>query len=175
MVIDPPGGVVVPIRPVQAHCNPPIFRAKRLLSGLPCKLTFIRRSTGLKAYIRITLCRNLRTTPTTSNKMSSPCKITKFYYERAIPKNPRPVPEPDLVPGEFILDIFVRPGLSTPTGWDMYWMGNAKQLDLNSTPACLGQPSTRMGFYNIEDGMTGIVCTFCAQEFTTLDLVGNHM
>lgn len=32
-----------------------------------------------------------------------------------------------------------------------------------------------MGFYNIEDGTTGVVCPFCAQEFTTLDLEGNHM
>jgi len=54
-------------------------------------------------------------------------------------------------------------------------MGNAEQLDLNSTPACLGDPSTRRGFYNIEDGTTGVVCPFCGQEFTTLDLEGRHM
>jgi hypothetical protein len=54
-------------------------------------------------------------------------------------------------------------------------MGNAEQLDLNWTPACLGYPSTRRGFYDIEDGMTGVVCPFCGQGFTTLDLEGNHM
>jgi hypothetical protein len=107
--------------------------------------------------------------------MSSPSKIKKFYYERATPKNPRPVLEPDLVPGESILDISVHPGLATPTGWDTYWMGNAEQLDLNSTPACLGNPSKRKGFYNIEDGTTGVVCPFCGQGFTTLDLEGRHM
>ncbi|PMD27077.1 hypothetical protein NA56DRAFT_653955 [Hyaloscypha hepaticicola] len=57
----------------------------------------------------------------------------------------------------------------------MYLMGNAERLDLNSTPAYLGQPSTRRGFYNIRDGTTGVVCPFCGQGFTTLDLEGNHM
>ncbi len=54
-------------------------------------------------------------------------------------------------------------------------MGSAEKLDLNLTPACLGDPNTRRGFYSIEDGTTGVVCPFCGQRFTTLDFVGKHI
>lgn len=95
--------------------------------------------------------------------------------ERPIPKNPRPVEEPDLVPGEFILEIDVRPGLATPSGYDMFWLGSAKKLDLNSSPAHMGYPSTRRGFYDMVDGTTKVICPFCYQSFTTLDLENKHM
>jgi hypothetical protein len=104
--------------------------------------------------------------------MSRATPTPTFIRERPIPENPR---EPPLVPGEFLLKIDVRPGLARPCGWDMYFLGSTKKLDLNSTPACLGYPSTRRGFYDIVDGTTKVICPMCYQTFTTLDLENKHM
>ena len=60
--------------------------------------------------------------------------------------------EPTLVPGEFLLGIPVPLGLFTPNGWDMHYLGDARRLDLNSSPAVMGLPTTRQGFFNIVDG-----------------------
>jgi hypothetical protein len=54
-------------------------------------------------------------------------------------------------------------------------MGNAEQLDLNSTPAFLGHPSTRRGYHDIGDGTTGVVCPFCRKRFTKATLEAKHM
>jgi hypothetical protein len=57
----------------------------------------------------------------------------------------------------------------------MYFLGSVKKLDLNSTPAFLGSPTTRRGFYDIVDGTTKVICPMCYQTFTTLDLENKHM
>jgi len=72
-----------------------------------------------------------------------------------------------LVPGEIILDVVVRPGLAKPDGWDTYYLGDARKLDLNSSPATMGMPTTRMGFYDVTTGKTSVVCPMCFQRFTT--------
>jgi hypothetical protein len=84
-------------------------------------------------------------------------------------------PEPALVPGESILDIAVRPTLYKPSGWDMFYLGNAQNIDLNAQPACLGIPSMRQGFKDIVGGTTKCVCPFCFQTFRSQDLEPEHL
>jgi hypothetical protein len=90
----------------------------------------------------------------------------EFHKIRAEERWPRSL-GPRLAPGETILDIDIRPGLARPDGWDMYYLGTAQQLDFNASPAVLGMPSSRMGYYNINEGTSSVVCPMCFQSFTT--------
>lgn len=90
----------------------------------------------------------------------------EFHKIRAEERWPRSL-GPRLAPGETILDIDIRPGLARPDGWDMYYLGTARNLDFNASPAVLGMPSSRMGYYNINEGISSVVCPMCFQSFTT--------
>jgi len=90
----------------------------------------------------------------------------EFHKIRAEERWPRSL-GPRLAPGETILDIDIRPGLARPDGWDMYYLGTAGELDFNASPAVLGMPSSRMGYYNINEGTSSVVCPMCFQSFTT--------
>jgi hypothetical protein len=94
----------------------------------------------------------------------------EFHKIKAEDRWPRSLgPRP--VPGESILDVDVRPGLATSDDCGTYYLGDARKLDVNASPAALGMPSSRLGYYNTNDGTTSVVCPKCFQSFTSTQVL----
>ncbi|KAE9377609.1 hypothetical protein N431DRAFT_461208 [Stipitochalara longipes BDJ] len=108
-----------------------------------------------------------------ANQTPPPRLIRIKHKRKAKPSTPpsnstSPTPKAEsLAPGEIVLDVEVAPSLAKPNGCDVYYLGDARKPDLNSHPAALGMPNTRMGFYNVATGKTSVVCPMCFQSFTT--------